>query len=128
MRGRCNRETHSDYHLYGGRGIKVADIWKNFAQFFEDMGPKPTSAHSIDRIDVNGNYEPENCRWATAKEQAQNKRSSSRLTIDGETKVVTEWARLYRIDRTKVQYRLRVGWTAKQALGIDPHERSRSAA
>lgn len=79
---RCEDKNSSVYKNYGGRGIKVCDDWHNFEKFAEDMGYRPSSEHSIDRIDVNGNYEPRNCRWATAWQQANNTRISAFLTLN----------------------------------------------
>jgi hypothetical protein len=74
MRHRCSNSNSTNYHLYGARGIRVCDRWDDFALFLQDMGPKPSKKHSIDRIDNDGNYCPENCRWATAKQQSHNSR------------------------------------------------------
>jgi hypothetical protein len=75
MHNRCNNPHTSKFKHYGGRGIRVCEQWKDFSVFLRDMGPRPEGM-SIDRIDVDGHYEPSNCRWATAKTQAQNKRRS----------------------------------------------------
>jgi hypothetical protein len=84
MRRRCYQPNHRKYPLYGARGIQVCEQWRNsFAAFLADMGPKPrpTRRYSIDRINVNGNYEPGNCRWATAKQQARNRRPRRRKEL-----------------------------------------------
>lgn len=93
MKGRCLRESSKDYPQYGGRGITVCDRWMQFDEFIADMGERPSSRHSLDRIDPNGNYEPKNCRWATITEQANNKRTNKRVVCDGESMTVAELSR-----------------------------------
>jgi hypothetical protein len=104
MTTRCTNKNAHNYHLYGGRGITVCDRWiKSYETFLSDMGRKPTKEHSLDRIDVNGNYEQSNCRWATKKEQANNRRTSRKIEHLGESKNVEEWAKIYNVN-TKTLY------------------------
>lgn len=90
---RCTKKTSVPYPHYGGRGITVCERWKeSYHAFLQDMGKRPTSRHTLDRIDNNGNYEPSNCRWATYKTQLGNRRVSVNITVNGVTCTVTEWA------------------------------------
>lgn len=77
MRQRCLNPNSTYYRYYGGRGITIDERWSSFAAFREDMGSRPSKEHSLDRIDVNGNYGPQNCRWATAKQQRENQRTQN---------------------------------------------------
>lgn len=80
MRARCNNPSNDSYYLYGARGISVCPRWDSFATFLSDMGERP-EGHTIDRIDTNGNYNPENCRWASAQEQAMNRRTDHAVSV-----------------------------------------------
>lgn len=94
MVGRCYRPSQSCYERYGGRGIRVCDRWRDsFAAFLEDMGPRPTALHTLDRTDNDGDYAPGNCRWATREEQGANTRRTIRITWRGKTQTLVEWAR-----------------------------------
>lgn len=91
MRSRCQKKTHISYERYGGRGIRVCDRWNDFPAFLEDMGHPPAS-HTLDRIDNNGDYCKENCRWATVYQQARNTRTNNVFMAYGETKTLVEWS------------------------------------
>lgn len=117
MRDRCNNQAHRQYKNYGARGIKVCKRWEDFTMFFADMG-NPPDKRFIDRIDNNGDYEPSNCRWATALEQQNNKRNNWLLTINGKTMTVAQWARELGIKPKPVYKRLKAGWTPELALGL----------
>lgn len=96
MRNRCYLKTQKNYSIYGGRGIKVCEEWKNNSSSFIDWALKNGYKDNltIDRIDVNGNYCPENCRWITRNEQAKNKTTNVYITIDGKTKILSDWVKI----------------------------------
>jgi hypothetical protein len=110
MRQRCQNPKNPSFAYYGGRGIVVCARWSSFGLFLADVGRRPSSNHSLDRIDTNGHYEPGNVRWATAKVQNRNKRSNSELTIAGETLTVAEWAERTGVDPSTLHKRIRAGW------------------
>jgi hypothetical protein len=99
---RCEDTNYWAYAAYGGRGIKVCERWRGsegFAQFLADMGERPAGNYSIDRIDNDGDYRPDNCRWATKKEQARNRRNTLFITLEGKTRTVTDWVQSGRSPR-----------------------------
>lgn len=106
MKNRCNNINTKDYRLYGLRGITICEQWKNsFKNFLEDMGEKPEGL-SIERIDNDKDYSPENCKWATPTEQARNSRQNKHITYHGETKCLIEWAECLGIKYGTLQTRL----------------------
>jgi hypothetical protein len=128
MRHRCHNPNMTGHDLYAERGIEVCDRWFNdFAAFLEDMGKKPSPDHSLDRIDNDKGYFPENCRWATRKVQNKNKRPqrpSSRtgkrlITYNGETKGLRDWARQVGLKDRTLRARLAYGWPVGEALGFE---------
>ncbi len=116
MKARCFRPTADNYAHYGGRGITVAVEWLDFTTFFRDMGPKPSPNHSLDRIDVNGHYCVENCRWATRIEQMRNKRTTLSVTYNGQRMSLAAAAELAGIKLATVHARRRKGWPEDRLL------------
>ena len=121
MLSRCYNKKVSSYKYYGARGITVCDRWLNsFENFYADMGARPSTKFSVDRIDNNGNYEPSNCRWATMKQQNENKRPSSPLTMiehNGETLSIKKWAERYAINYHTFHNRIhRRGYSFEDAI------------
>ena len=118
MLQRCSNPNNPRWASYGGRGIKVCARWReSFKNFLIDMGERPQGT-SLDRIDNDGNYEPENCRWANQKRQQNNKRSNRLLTFRGETLSVAEWAKRLKIPYFTLHSRLRNGMSAERALSM----------
>lgn len=113
---RTENPKHVFFANYGGRGIKVCNRWKSsFLAFVEDMGTPPTDNHTIDRLDSDGDYTPDNCRWATRAEQARNRRDNIYVTHQGQTRSVIEWAETFNVSSAMLARRLRNGWTMERA-------------
>lgn len=105
IRGRCTNPTDVAWANYGGRGITLCERWQDVTAFVSDMGPRPSPKHSIDRIDNSKGYSPENCRWATQKEQANNTRTNVHITIDGVTRTMKQWAEHFGVSYAVVKER-----------------------
>lgn len=112
---RCHRSWHYAYKYYGARGIKVCERWHKFENFRDDMGPKP-EGYTIERIDNDKDYSPENCKWASMKEQSYNKRNSRKIEYDGQAKSIFEWGELSVVSARTFYNRINLGWDMKRAL------------
>ncbi len=122
-RGAKNRYTNEkdrQYFRYGGRGIKMCDRWRDpvngYVNFLGDMGRRPYPEYTLDRIDVNGNYCPENCRWATVTEQNRNMRTNVNITYKGKTQCISAWAEEYGLPYPVLLYRIKKNWNIERAL------------
>lgn len=123
---RCYNPNSEVYKDYGGRGIFVVDRWHEVTAFIADMGERPTPKHTVERIDNNGPYGPDNCRWATRLEQARNRRNTYRFTFNGETMTINEWSDKTGINEATIRRRL-IGakWTVEDALTLAAHSGNR---
>lgn len=120
MKRRCDNPNASNYYLYGGRGITYCNRWGRFENFLEDMGDVPEGM-SLDRIDNSKDYSPENCRWATTIEQANNKRNNRFIEHRGEKKTLSEWARVAGVSTRTLFARLNVQhWDMERAITTKP--------
>lgn len=121
MKQRCYNKKLPQYKDYGGRGVAVCSEWlHDFMSFYGlAMANGYTDNLTIDRIDVNGNYEPNNCRWVTDKQQAQNRRSCKNITINNETHCIKEWCEILGLNYYTIIKRLKLHWTIEQALELE---------
>jgi hypothetical protein len=114
---RCHNENNKAYPNYGGRGIKVCDEWRrSFEAFLRDMGPRMSLELSIDRIDFNGDYTKENCRWADKQTQQLNRSCTIRLTLNGVTATISEWAEKTGLTEKLIRTRYERRWTPEQII------------
>lgn len=117
MIARCENQGVQEYRDYGGRGVLVCDEWHDYNNFRSwALKNGYTDALTLDRIDVNGNYTPGNCRWATYKVQANNTRRNKMLTYNGETHTMAEWADLMGMPYQRLNTRIHLGWSVERAL------------
>jgi hypothetical protein len=120
MNDRCTHPRATYYELYGGRGITACDRWSNsFKTFVEDMGNPPTKRHTLDRIDNDGPYSPENCRWATPEEQNANRRDNINVTLGGHTKPVNHWAKLLGLKNSTLYTNIKTGRRTPKEVLLD---------
>jgi hypothetical protein len=119
MKTRCENKNSPAYKWYGARGIKVCEKWLDFKNFFEDMGVRPSKKYSIDRINVDGNYEPSNCRWATMRDQQRNRRNNAVYTYNGITASLAELCELNGCKYKTVHMRMSKGAPIDQAMTSD---------
>lgn len=124
MRHRCRNKKDARYKYYGGRGVAVSKEWDEFSCFYSDMGPKPSPFHSIERKNNDGNYEKDNCKWATSKEQSLNRRTNRLLTFNGKTQCLSEWAKELGLSKSRLENRILSNWSDEDAFTVPPQKRS----
>ena len=132
MRRRCYSPGDKDYPRYGGRGIGICERWRTlpsgFPNFTEDMGPRPSPLHTLDRINNDGNYEPGNCRWATHSEQNNNKRNNVIIEINGERLNISQWAKKTGVSKGTIHARLERGVPPADAISKEKDKRGSGEA
>lgn len=124
MKARCRSPNATGFENYGGRGISVCDRWLDFKNFCEDMGPRPSLQHTLDRKNNDLGYEPSNCRWATKKEQSVNRSVNRLITYKGKTLTMTDWSIALGGGRNMVSARVRNGWSEEDAVSIPPKKKN----
>lgn len=126
MKGRCKNPKRTNFHDYGGRGIKVCDEWCEFENFMEwALKNGYTDDLSIDRIDFNGNYEPTNCQWVTQKAQMNNTRRTKTLSFDGKIMSMNLWAEEKGIKKRTLEARIKAGWSTEEALNTPTKKKTK---
>ena len=117
MKDRCYNKNNRTFSYYGGRGVRVCDQWVgDFLAFISDMGNKPDPSYSIDRIDGDGDYTPDNCKWSSKTDQVRNRRNTKLVEYNGETKPLAEWCEILKLDYAKTNKRLWRNWSAERAF------------
>jgi len=125
MKRRCLKSNDPNFCRYGGRGIQVCERWLQFESFIADMGRRPSSKHTLERLDNDGHYEPGNCEWRTWRDQNHNKSNNRWITHAGRTMILSDWARELGVKPDLLCNRLKAGWTTAETVSIQPIPRSR---
>ncbi len=124
MKARCYTPTNKDFSKYGGRGIAVCSQWlQSYETFLNDVGRRPSSCHSLDRIDVEGDYTPSNIRWATPKEQSRNKRTNILIEAFNKVQTISAWAEETGLKDVTIRQRLLLGWDPEESVSVLPRQR-----
>ena len=123
---RCKNPKNCQFKNYGAKGIEVCERWMKFENFIEDMGLAPSSNHTLDRIDSNKGYSPENCRWATWKQQQRNRTNNRVLEIDGKKKSLAEWCEIFDFNYERALSRARNGWPVERIFDGRDFRRKRA--
>jgi hypothetical protein len=122
---RCHNERDRAFNRYGGRGISVCQRWRDSVEaFVADMGPRPSTHHSVERKNNNGNYEPSNCKWGTDIEQGRNRRNNRLITINDETLCLSAWIERLGVNRDTFYWRVNQGWSEQEALTVAGRRRN----
>ena len=127
MKQRCLNPNNKRYSDYGGRGITICDRWLNLDNFLADMGSRPTAKHSLDRIDNDGDYQKDNCKWSTRVEQENNKRSNRLITIGCVALTIAQWEKKMGFNKNIILDRLRAGWSEFAAVMTPVRYKRKSA-
>jgi hypothetical protein len=131
IKARCYNKNNSHYKYYGGKGVIVCDRWlgdNGYENFYADMGPRPSKKHSIDRYpDVNGNYDPNNTRWATTKQQNRNKTNNHWIEYKGENLILADWAAKLSIKTSQIIYFLKKGKSMDDIIGYYNNQYNKTA-
>jgi hypothetical protein len=129
MIARCHRSSAKDFGRYGARGVTVCEQWRGkdgFSVFFSDMGPRPSTAHSIERTHNDGPYDPSNCVWTTPTAQARNRRNNRTIEHGGTVATLAEWSERTGISRVLIAHRIKAGWSTSEALTVKPDRSANS--
>lgn len=127
MKSRCKSFNGSTQKAYSARGITICSQWQSFEKFLEDMGERPGKDYSLERIDVNKGYSPENCKWLLSKFQNRNKRNNRILTYNGESQPLCVWAERLGVQDQVISKRLSAGWPVAKAVTTPPRQLHRSS-